>query len=148
MPPKSSVSSGDSIRSAADGSGVRPGGFRAVADRVVSPLPRQRRLAAACRVVQIERVELVLARRRDRQIAIAPAVRIAGDLVANLRPLAIKRQLAPQLSYRLDGVARIEAQRALARQAAAPVAPEFEAQAAAFERVNALEQGHRLEPPQ
>src|SRR5436190_286511 len=78
----------------------------------------------------------------------APRRAIARDLVANLCPLAIQRQLAPQLSYRLDGVARIEAQRALAQQAAAPVAPEFQAKSAAFERVDALEQGHRLEPPQ
>src|SRR5438477_10422101 len=143
MPPRSSVLSGRLIRGVA-----RHGRCGAVADRVVPPLPSQGGLAAARRVIEIERVELILARRRNRQIGVIPAVRVARDLVANDGPFAITRQLAPHFAYGFDGVAWIEAQRALARQRAAAVTPEFEPEAAAFERMHPLEASHRAEPPE
>src|SRR5204862_268005 len=82
------------------------------AGRILLPLPRPRRRAAAGPVVQIECIELVLARRRNRQIGVAPAVRVAGGLVPDVCPLPIPRPLAPQLAHRLEGVTRVEAQRA------------------------------------
>src|SRR5439155_8400 len=80
----------------------------AVADRVVPPLPSQGGLAAARRVIEIERVELILARRRNRQIGVIPPVRVARDLVANDGPFAIQRQLAPHFAHGFHGVAWIE----------------------------------------
>src|ERR1043166_1718494 len=50
------------------------------ADRIVAALARQRRLAAAGGVIEIERVEFVFRRWRDGEVRISPAVGRRQDL--------------------------------------------------------------------
>src|SRR5690349_12022991 len=63
------------------GDGTRAG--RLGAQRVFAAFSGQRRLAAAGRVIQLEAVEFLLARRGDRQVGVAPPVRRSQHLRQN-----------------------------------------------------------------
>ena len=116
------------------------------ADIVVPILALERRLAAGCRVVHLQRLELVGLGRRDRQVGIGPAVGRLERLVEQRLAAQIDARVFRQLDRGADPVARIEDERILPLHAGAPVAAEFEPQRAAFERMHALEQDHQIEP--
>ena len=101
---------------------------------------------AARRLEQIERIELLLARRRDGEIAVAPAVRRPKHLVQGLLVPAIDRPISPRLAHDLAEIARIEDQRIFARQAVAPVTTELHAEGAALEGVHTFEGDHQVKP--
>src|SRR3954470_21926774 len=99
------------------------GGFAACpgADGIVAMPARQRGLAAPRGVEQVERFGLVLAQRRRRDVAVAPAVRIGFYGVLDRAEAPVDRPIAAQLARRVTCQPRIERQRALDRQAGAAV---------------------------
>src|SRR6516162_5118453 len=114
----------------------RCSGRRAGANAVSEAFACERRFAAGGRVVERELLELVIARRRNCEVRVGPAVRGVQDLVQNTpRP-----QEEPRVTPRLDGdpapVARIEDERRFALKPMPTVAAVFEAKGAALEGVH------------
>ncbi len=93
---------------------------------IVSPLARQRGLAAAGRVVEIETLELVRERRRDSEIRIGQPVGRDLDVARQCREPAVNRPIALRFDQALSDVARIERESALTRQAVPAVGAKFE----------------------
>src|SRR4249920_378793 len=106
---------------------------------VVTPLARQRGLAAGGLVIQRKALEFVLLRGRYCNVAIGPAVGGGQRFVQYCLELAIDSQITPDLGERLPAVPRIEYERTLDLHSETPVAAEFQTERPAFERVDALE---------
>ena len=63
-----------------------------IANAVAERLARQRCLAAAGGVIELELLEFVVARRRDRKVGVGPAVGRRQDLVEDRRVLRKNRE--------------------------------------------------------
>src|SRR5262245_47002692 len=98
------------------------------------------------RVIEIERLEFVILGRSDRNVGIDPAIRREQDFVENGLAFSIDRQVAPQLNRRLAEMARVENKRIFSWKAGPPIAPEFEPERAAFERVDTFIGTDKLKP--
>ena len=97
------------------------------------------RRPAARLLIQTEPVELVLQRRRDRQIGVAPAIGRCQHLFKYLPGPSIHRPVAPGLHADLAEISGIKHERALDRHSVAAIAPRLAAKGAAFERMHILE---------
>ena len=104
---------------------LRDGCVRALPNSVVTVLARERGFASGGRMVEIERLEFVGPWRRDRKVAVGPAVGRRQHLIEKCLALPIDRHVAPDFGGGLAKIARIEKQGILSRQANPAIAPAF-----------------------
>src|SRR5208282_889235 len=77
-------------------------------DAVAELLARERRLAAGRCVVEFERLEFVVPRRRDREIAVGPAIGRLENLLQDAPRPEEETEVFHKLDSDLGGIPRIE----------------------------------------
>src|SRR6202453_2744023 len=127
--------------------GYRDGrGGGGIANVIAERLARERRFAAAGRVIERQLLKFVRLGRLDGEIAVGPAVGRLKRSLEDFPRLQEEAAVFPGLAEDLESVARIENEARFDGQASAAVAAELQAESAAFEGVDALVVDHQLEP--
>src|SRR6478736_9167115 len=121
-------------------------GVAADANSIITPLAGKRGLSSGGFMIEREALELVLLRRRNRDVGIGPAVGGGQRFIQHGPELTIDAKITPDLLQRLPAVARIKYQWACDLLSETAIAAEFETKSSALERVHTLEQDHQVEP--